>query len=1338
MGIKEDQWKLDENTENSTNTGIKESNVPLIAIDDITESVPDDQDMEVFINRVNAVTIRAPILVEGQEVKAVIDTGAEVTVISTSLFEEIPEGNRPKLQESRRCLVVAEEGKRLKTQGVIEANLTIGKLCFRWEVYVAPIRDKVLLGCDIIDTYNITINTKKGIEVGGTWVGCEVIRKSDRVARVYVKESVTVPANSEIIIEGIGKQAEYIDTRYASLEPVYNDIGNVVVARSLVDPFQNRIPVRLANLESFPVKLEKNHMIGEMHPVIDVNYLDNMDKETEVCSQNNFNMIKTMCSADVTPISQVHAVQAVPEIPENWNNDSRANVELVHASYAGTSKDSDDTENKAKLSELPEYLVDLYKRSCTNLKDELLQNKLHEVLMKHQEAFAKSKTDLGRCSLVKHRINTKDATPVRQPLRRTPKAFEGEEEKYLQDQLQAGVITPSKSSWASPVVLVRKKDQSVRWCIDYRKVNDLSVKDAYPIPRIDMCLDCLSSASIFSIMDLQSGYWQLEIEESDRDKTAFITKYGLFEYKKMPFGLCNAPSTFQRCVELILRGLQWKTLLIYIDDIVIYSSDLTTHIQMLDEVLSRLSKAGLKLKPTKCDFFRNEVLFLGHVISDKGIKPNPSAIQSIKDWKEPKTVKQVQQFLGFCGYYRQFVRSFSELAAPLSRLTRKDVKFKWDTDCQSAFNELKHALCTAPILAYPRDDSMYILDTDASNVGIGAVLSQNHHGVEKVIAYGSKKLDPHQQRYSVTRRELLAVITFMHQYRHYLLGKRFLLRTDHGSLKWLFNFKDPQGQVARWLEVLSQYNFDIQHRAGKKHQNADGLSRKDGEEVSCEHIKTGNYNPNCFDCQQIQQEWHDFKKEVDDVTHLGRGELTEETSLRVVTRSQSKKEPEVIVSNWFTGNYSPKELEVFQREDNDLQKLHEWKDSGTCPGREQITQNSPAVRKYWLNFNLIARVEGVLYQKIVGPGNETKYQLLVPRILRQEVIVKCHDHIFGAHMGINKTTERLKSQFHWYGMGNDVRSHIQNCQVCNRFKKSKQPKASLQNYIVGHPMDRIALDVIGPLPRTSRNNQYILVIGDHFSRWMEAYPLPNQMAEKVAEKLVNEFISRFGVPLEIHTDQGSNFESDLFKEVCSLLEVKKTRSTPYRPSSNGLIEKFNQTLENMIKGFVNKNKTDWDQYIGLLMGAYRSTIHPATGFTPNYLMFGREVYLPNHIMYPFPKAEPLNQSEYATKLRQTLEDVYIQARKNLQSNAVKQKRDYDSRLKENSFKVGSLVYKSNTFYRKLDAPWKGPYVIVEILSPVVYKIRDQRRTEVIHHDRLKPHHSSNIPDWAKKTVFSVE
>lgn len=281
-------------------------------------------------------------------------------------------------------------------------------------------------------------------------------------------------------------------------------------------------------------------------------------------------------------------------------------------------------------------------------------------------------------------------------------------------------------------------------------------------------------------------------------------------------------------------------------------------------------------------------------------------------------------------------------------------------------------------------------------------------------------------------------------------------------------------------------------------------------------------------------------------------------------------------------------------------------------------------------------------------------------------------------------------------------------------------------------MDRIGIDVIGPLPRSRKNNKYILVVGDYFTRWMEAFPIPHQRAEKVAEKIVKEFVTRFGTPLEIHSDQGSNFESDLFKEVCKLLQVTKTRTTPYHPSSNGLIERFNQTLQKMIRSYVDNNPKEWDTYIEILMAAYRSTIHPATGFSPNMMMMGREVNIPINIIYPLPKEEsPQNGIEYVANLREKMEEMYKIARENLGKAANRQKIDYDSRIWENSYSIGSLVYKLKPYHRKFEPPWSGPYVVVAIKSPSVYKIQHKNKMEVVHHDRLKPCYIPDLPKWVK-------
>lgn len=1304
----------DVSTSSSVVSDVSASHVSDIHIEG-TGSIDGDllgsMEADIVIDRVRAVTLKAPIVVEGKEVKCVVDTGAEVTVMSEKTFLSIPEGRRPTLKRAVRNLVVAEAGRKMGTLGVADLNIKIGPLTFVWSIYVCPIGDDLLLGCDIIDEKNITINTKRGLEVDGQWVDCDVCRKSDKVSRVLLKESVTVPPNTEVILPGYGVNVEIIDTRYGSIEPIVEDERKIIIARCLVDPYTKIVPVRLVNLENYPVKIRKNYLLGELHPV--TNFEKFADEDVSVksdcygsgCSDVHFGQNLSSEKSDI---------HVSCEIPYDWKC----------CKVSESASDSGDVGTKADIPKLPDHLVELYNSSSEKLTKDCHKVRLAEVLIKFADAFARNKSDLGSCSLIKHKIDTAGAAPVRQGLRRTPQGFEEEEEKYLQEQIDAGVIVPSKSAWASGVVLVRKTDGTVRWCIDYRALNSCTIKDAYPLPKISQCLDCLANASVFSVCDLQSGYWQLQVDESDRHKTAFITKYGLYEYTKMPFGLCNAPSTFQRCMELIFRGLQWKTLLIYLDDIILFSSNLDDHFVQLSEVLGRLQKAGLKLKPSKCDFFKNEVLYLGHVVNKDGVRPNPKIVHAVKNWKVPQNVKEVQQFLGLCNYYRQFILGFSEVAFEISQLTKKDVSFIWSEKCQEAFDKLKVALCEAPILAYPVPHCDFILDTDASNVGIGSVLSQVQNGKECVISYGSKKLDKVQQRYSVTRRELLAVVTFIHQYRHFLLGRRFLLRTDHGSLKWLFSFKDPQGQLARWIETLSQYTFTIEHRPGSKHKNADALSRKDGENPLCEHQLKGETCADCTECTELMDEWSDFRNSVDNIVELNKG-----TSVRVVTRSQTQGS---LTSNWLKG-YTYAQLEKFQREDDDLKPVHEWMDK-TLPARDEVVSLSPASRKYWLNFNNLERKNGVLYQKQVQAKPSDEYfQLLVPKVLRKEVVTTCHDTMYAGHFGIHKTLEKVKANFHWYKMNEDVKIHVGMCLVCNKVKGlNKKPRAALQSYVVGHPLDRIALDVIGPLPKSRRNNKYILVIGDHFTRWMEAFPLPHQQAEQIAEKLVFEFMSRFGTPLEIHTDQGRNFESDIFTHICKLFEIKKTRSTPYRPCSNGIIERFNATLEKMIQNFVNKNIDNWDVYIGILMAAYRSTPHPATGFTPNKLMLGREVLLPKHLLFPFPKSiDDTCKSihTYVEELSSNFEEVYSMARENLKASSVHQKKDYDTRVSQSSYRVGELVFKYNDVAKKLQEKWQGPFIISKVLSPVLYEICNKNKTSIVHHDKLKLYLTEDIPKW---------
>ncbi|UYV78763.1 hypothetical protein LAZ67_16002676 [Cordylochernes scorpioides] len=473
-----------------------------------------------------------------------------------------------------------------------------------------------------------------------------------------------------------------------------------------------------------------------------------------------------------------------------------ADSAVIEDSQLCTLADCNQVETEAEHSEDPkisEFFID-------DSLDESQKEKLRNLLKNYTDIFEFSKRKQFKDVNVKHRINTGDHLPTKQrPYRVAPR-----ERQIIQDEVnkmeKLDIIQPSESPWASPVVLIRKKDGSWRFCVDYRRLNKITKKDVYPLPRIDDTLDCLRGARFYSSMDLQSGYWQIDVEESDREKTAFITPDGLYEFKVMPFGLCNAPATFERMIDNLLKGLKWTICLCYLDDIIVFSDGFEEHLRRLQLVLNCLKKAGLCLNSKKCKFGAKTITVLGHEVSENGIRPDQEKIRAVRDFATPRSLKEVRSFLGLSSYYRRFIPNYAHVAQPLNDLLKKDSAFNWNQEEQNAFEALKSALISEPALGHFDYSSPTEIHTDASNYGIGAVLVQIQKGKERAIAYASRTLNKAEKNYSTTERECLAIIWAINKFRPYVFGQPFTIV----GMDLLGRFPTSEGGN-RWIIVCTDY-----------------------------------------------------------------------------------------------------------------------------------------------------------------------------------------------------------------------------------------------------------------------------------------------------------------------------------------------------------------------------------------------------------------------------------------------------------------------------------------------------------------------------------------------------
>ena len=978
------------------------------------------------------------------------------------------------------------------------------------------------------------------------------------------------------------------------------------------------------------------------------------------------------------------------------------------------------------------WILDLIDLSGLENWPEKLQHEAKEMLKRNAKVFSKDDIDMGRTNLVKHHIKLTDPVPFKEAYRRIPPQMYDEVKSHLQEMLDLGVIRPSNSPWASAIVLVRNKDGRLRFCIDLRKLNNRMVKDAYSLPRIESILDSLGGAQIFSTLDLKAGYWQVEMAEECKAYTAFTCgPLGFYECDTMPFGATNAPATFQRLMHDCLGELNMNWCIVYLDDIIIFSDTKEEHLKRLEAVFQKLCAAGLKLKPSKCFFFREEIEYLGHVVSGKGISTNPKKIEAVSKWPTPKTVYDVRSFLGFVGYYRRFIKNFSRITKPIrevitglenqSKRAAKKTYIEWTDAANAAFEHLKTMCVSTPILAYPDYQLPFTLHTDSSTDGLGAVLYQKQDGKMRVIAYASRSVSKAESNYPAHKLEFLAlkwaVCEKFHEYLY--VSKSFEVFTDNNPLTYVLTSAKLDACGQRWVAKLANYNFSIRYRCGVSNTEADALSRIKWPEALSDNVDVEN---GCMDTHVINA--------------ILTGAVTKSSLIESVSCS-AKVIPTELDKD--TGNLSDINWTKEQRLDPNLGVIIRLIESGQLNKRRLQGKDSSEVKSFLRNRKCLKLVKDVLYRKSYSDNSTSKktlWQLVVPKSFRERALLGCHDDV--GHQGILRTLSLLRERFYWPGMQEEATQHVLKCSRCLRRKHPPQV-APLQQILVTQPLELVHMDYLSLEP-SKGNIENVLVITDHFTRYALAYPSKTQTAQATARILWDNFICHYGFPEKFISDQGRNFESDLIKELCKIAGVKKIHTTPYHPQGNGQCERFNSTLCNMLGTLSEEEKSDWKSHLGCMTHAYNCTKHASTTYSPYYLMFGRHQRLPIDVEFGLNKpncSDNSSKSRYIQKLRRRLNYAFQKASKYSDQQANKYKHSYDKSVKGPQLHENDLVLVKIVAHKgrhKLQDRWEPEeYVVIEqpIAGTPVYKVKpvngDNVRT--LHRNLLLPLGVKLEPDY---------
>nr|XP_055059066.1 uncharacterized protein LOC129442817 [Misgurnus anguillicaudatus]XP_055059067.1 uncharacterized protein LOC129442817 [Misgurnus anguillicaudatus] len=1280
----------------------------------------------------------AEIIIEGKPCISLLDSGSQVTTVSKSFYDTYL-SSCPILSLENLIEVEGAGGQTVPYLGYIEVDMhfpeditgkaeTVTTLALVIPDYKFNLEIPVLVGTNTLDIlFRSCATTRnghtvlKGLPPYSALVQTLLRRhtieqRNGKVGQVKLngRQSIKIPAGQKMVLDGYVRGVSTATNASLVVEPCAHSnlpSGLLLCSYVLTSPRRTsfKVPILLQNETAHEITLPRKCCLAELYVPSVLSSL----KETPVEEKES----KFLPSAVVSCNAMC-----------STNHDNKISFDFTNSPLS-----------------------------------EEWKNRITEKLNSISDVFATNDLDYGHTTAVKHKIRLFDPTPFKQRVRPIhPSDYEAVR-LHLQELKEANIIRESESPFASPIVVVKKKNGSIRLCVDYRKLNNQTIKDAYALPNIEETFSALTGSKWFSVMDLKSGYYQVEVEEEDKHKTAFVTPMGFWEFNRLPQGVTNAPSTFQRVMEKCVGSLHLKEVLVFLDDLIVFSNSLEEHEERLMRVLNRLKEFGLKLSPDKCHFFMKSVKYLGHIVSENGVETDPDKISALTTWPKPTNIRELKSFLGFTGYYRRFVRDYSRIAKPLNALTagycphrkKKDsrspsnIDFKkpfgsrWTPECDVSFQTLIEKLTSAPVLGFANPKLPYILHTDASLQGLGAALYQEQEGHLRVIAFASRGLSNCEKRYPTHKLEFLAMKwAITEKFYDYLYGVEFVVMTDNNPLTYILTSAKLDAAGHRWLASLSNFNFSLQYRAGKKNLDADGLSRRPHPQSNADFSCEAEDDRVSQFLAQFMREGNGTSFPSEAVKAIGRRhqlhELEREegegdpilTAVECLAMNADAIPTEFVQADLLPGSstlpmMSPQEWIAEQSQDPMISRVIELLKTGKRLSY-RVRRREP--REVQLMLRVMGQytfIDGVLYRKRTDRGNQF-HQLVLPQKFREIALEALHDSV--GHMGGERTLDLVRTRFYWPRMFLDVEHKVNTCERCIRRKAKAQRAFPLVNIETSRPLELVCMDYLSLEP-DGRGTKNILVITDHFTKYAVAVPTSDQKAKTVAKTLWNNFFVHYGIPERLHSDQGRDFESAVIKDLCLLLGIKKTRTTPYHPRGNP-VERFNRTLLQMLGTLQEEDKVRWRDHVQPLVHAYNCTKNDTTGFSPYQLMFGRQPSLPIDVAFGIQPegGKKVTFNEYIKKLQESLQESYKVAVEHSKKTALRNKERYDLKVRESTLRVGDRVLVKNVGIRgkhKLADKWSNTVyqVVKQINDSPVYVVKPFSANgpeRTLHRDLLLP------------------